>query len=282
MNDSTKKLYTNSLTRIIQILDTSNLPESLKKAKIVINAINNTELSQATKLLFVRTILFCNKFYPRIMTTAQYKIFDTYFKENSISSDDNRVKDINTNIISFKDYIKNVKNTFGSDSMSYLVTMMYYHYTVRDDFHLFLTDDIKSTTNPNTNYLFVKKHSPENTSSGFIVILNHYKTSAKYGRQMKALPLSVNKLLTNYIQKHDIKIGDYLFGKLKSLTNFVSKMNHEMNLSENTRGAISYFRHARITELLSNKNVTPTQRLKLADTMLHHPSTQLLYNRKFL
>jgi len=103
------------------------------------------------------------------------------------------------------------------------------------------------------------------------LIINQYKTSAKYGQIKVKLSLPLSNLIRKYIEKEGLLNGDYLFGD-KNLTSFVSKMNKQIGV----KGSISYFRQMSVSDLLS-KTPSAEERQALSAKMAHSRLTQIKY-----
>ena len=105
------------------------------------------------------------------------------------------------------------------------------------------------------------------------MIINEYKTSAKYGQIKVKLSLPLSNLIRKYIQNEALSNGDYLFGN-KNLTSYVSKMNKAINI----KGSISYFRQMSVSDLLKT-SPSAEERQALSAKMAHAPLTQIKYLR---
>jgi hypothetical protein len=109
------------------------------------------------------------------------------------------------------------------------------------------------------------------------ITIDEYKTSKKYGQLATTFSNENSLLLRNYIKKHKIPYGNYLFGKTRLLSDFVSKMNTAMGLTKKqTDGSINNFRHMVASEF---KYKNAEERVRLAKTMGHAPLTSLQYVR---
>jgi hypothetical protein len=205
------------------------------------------------------------------------RIKDHYIHQFNIikiaSNDEITEKQDNTSILSFKNYLEKIKDKFGTDSKEYLLSSLYFEVTLRDDFILKIVSTIPKGDAPkgdkNENYVVVPKR--ENIT----VIINHYKTSDKYGTIKVKLSTILSKMIRNFITYKNLNpLGDdYLFGN-KPLTQFVTKMNKTIGV----QGGINNFRKMSVSDLLNN-NPSPEERAKLAESMKHSPIVQTKYLR---
>ena len=68
------------------------------------------------------------------------------------------------------------------------------------------------------------------------------------------------------MKSNNIELGEHLFGKSPTNSDFVSKMNKKMGLS----GGTTLFRKMTVSD--------NEQRILLANTMIHSPVAQMKYN----
>ena len=107
---------------------------------------------------------------------------------------------------------------FGKDSKEHIISLLYKEVPVRDDFYLKIVDK-KYNTNDTNNYLVLKNNKLLD------VIINSYKTDKKYGQLTFHLSKALSKNILNYMKSNNIELGDHLFGKSPTNSDFVSKMN---------------------------------------------------------
>ncbi len=88
--------------------------------------------------------------------------------------------------------------------------------------------------------------------------------------------LILDRLLSDYINKNNIKYIQYVFGNQK-LSKFVSNMNKELGFPDG--GGVNLFRHMRVSEFMKEGNHSYEEREKLADEMGHSMVMQDMYNR---
>ena len=116
---------------------------------------------------------------------------------------------------------------------------------------------------------------PEDPSLPLTVIINKYKTYKKYGKINEKVTLPLSKLIREYITRNKIQYGDFLFGKAKKQSAFVSKMNKSIG---ETSG-VSIFRHMKASEY-DNDYRSPQEKAELAYKMKHSGLVNLAYVRK--
>jgi hypothetical protein len=286
MNANTKKFYRTALITIAKVLTTEDIGSYCKYANRTIKTLkktkqaDGTEYSVTTHLGWMRTLLFCfDNGLIKSPSPKQMAILQVEYQNTKIISDDRQLA-IKTEkeILSFADYKQKVLEKYGVESKEWLITSLYYEYTARDDFHLKLVNQMADTNDTEINYLVI----PMKKSSCCKVVLNHYKSVNQYGRQEQLLSKPLTLLLKSYIERNGIKFGDYLFGTTKTLTNFVSKMNGDLGITDQTDGAINNLRHMKITEILSIPNITNKERIALSNQMSHTPIMQLKYIRNLI
>lgn len=278
--DGTFKKYKDDLKRFVTITGCDDISQCLQKHSLIIKEINNGKMkngqpySNNTIKSVYQSILF-------IIDTLNIKVDKKpYEQEYNIrilkSNDDNAEKKENEEVFPFKTYMEKVKDKFGDDSKMYLIASMYDELTVRDNFQLKLVSNVKDIPNdigvgqgvPAINYLLVPK------SGNIKIVINSYKTEAKYGIINHTFKKNVSTMIRKYITNNSIKIDDYLFGD-KPLTQFVSSNNPKIGI----QGGINLFRQMKIADEIKLAK-TPEERLALADKMRHSPVSQLWYLRK--
>ena len=124
----------------------------------------------------------------------------------------------------------------------------------------------KYNTNVKNNYLVLKNNNLLD------VIINSYKTDKKYGQLTFHLSKALSKNILNYMKSNNLQLGDHLFGKSKTNTDFISKMNKKLNL----KGGVNYFRKMTVSGLLKN-HPDNEQRIQLANNMANSPVAQMKY-----
>jgi hypothetical protein len=74
------------------------------------------------------------------------------------------------------------------------------------------------------------------------------------------------------MKSNNLQLGDHLFGKSPTNSDFVSKMNKKMGLS----GGTTLFRKMTVSDLLKNQP-NNEERIQLANNMANSPVAQMKY-----
>jgi len=266
-SDGTLNKYKGDVKRLIQVTKCENINDCLKNPTEIIEIIDSSTFSINTKKSLYQTIVFL---VDNLKLNYSKKIFDAYkkafdiYKLKSLDLSTEKKKEI---IISFTDYLERVKTHFGEDSKMWLIANLYYEVTMRDDFILQIVSRIKDASDENTNYIVT-------STSQYTLIMNNYKTSNKYGALKIKLSKSLSSLIKQYITATNLNIGDYLFGD-KKLSNYITTHNKLIDVDD----GINFYRHAKITEEFSEKDLSAEERVELAAKMNHSPIVQLRYLR---
>ena len=104
------------------------------------------------------------------------------------------------------------------------------------------------------------------------IVLNEYKQDSHYGQIRHTCSSSLRKLITDYITKKSLKLGDLLFG-VPHLTDVVTLTNKRLGYTT----GINLYRHMKVNDVLKNCNCSYEERLELSKKMGHSPATQLKY-----
>ena len=151
-------------------------------------------------------------------------------KQNKIAAD--------KAVLPESDYSGKIVQEFGRESKEYLVTQLYLQIPCRDDLYLTVVPTLAaSKKDTKKNYCIVPRGN-----GACKVILNVYKTSAKYGDLTYDLDMKLSELIREWIAKHEIATGAPLWKDI-SLSSFVSKMNKKIGI----QGSINYLRHLAIS-----------------------------------
>ena len=196
------------------------------------------------------------------------KKFDLYKIE---SNDNTEKKKAEQTISTFDDYIDKVRERFGVISKMFTLVSLYKEVTLRDDFVLKIVPTLKDASDVKENYIVINKKD-EST-----LIINHYKTSKKYGQIKVKLSNDVSRLIRNYRQDENIKYGDYLFGS-SNLSQYLNNENKKIGITK-VGGGINYMRKMSVSDL-NALEPSAEKRAELAAKMKHSPLTQLKYLRK--
>jgi len=276
---SSKTKYLNDIKTFINITDCEQLEICLKKPKEILKLIeeatkkSNGELySVNSKKGFIQSVLVAITELKIKLPTKTTKMYKDYFESLKIkSSDENSKKQQEDKVQEFSKYLDTIKSMYGENSKQYIISKMYDEATIRDDFYLKVVSLVKDATDDKQNYIVVPR------SGNLKLIINTYKTEVKYGVMTFTLSSVLSSLIRNYIKTNSIATNDFLFGKAKTLTDYVSKMNKTIN----TAGGISYFRKMKISEILKDENINDaSKRVDLASKMGHSPAIQMRYFRE--
>lgn len=272
ISDGSRNKYKQDVKRLLSLTQCTNLIKCFKDYKTIINTIhsatkpNGESYSVNTKKALYQMIIYL---IDKLHLPISAKIKQHYLKQFDISkissNDHTKEKQENILIPSFDDYLKFIKDKFGENSKPFVLSSLYHEITLRDDFILKIISSSKEATDEKENYIIVPK------TSALTLIINHYKTSNKYGQIKVKISLPLSKMIRNYIKREKLVFGDYLFGS-NPLTSFVSKFNKQIGIN----GGISLYRQMSISDLL-HKNPDAEERQKLAEIMKHAPLTQLKY-----
>jgi len=267
--DGTLQKYLGDVKRLLVLTKCDNLNTCLKKPKEIIKLIDESEFSINTIKSLYQTIVFLiDKLelpYSKTIFNQYKNVFDVYKLK---SNEQAKEKTVEVSI-TFPEYLEKVKEKFGEQSKMYLLSKLYDEVTVRDDFQLQLVSSLKDTEDNNINYIVI----PTKASSQVTVVLNNYKTSNKFGKIEVKISKQLTTMLRNYIKDNNLQNGDYLFGK-KKLTSFVQTSNSKIGVV----GGTNLFRHMKVTELYK-PDMSPEERVELANKLLHSPIVQLRYLR---
>ena len=272
ISDGSRDKYKQDVKRLLSLTQCTNIIKCFKDYKNVIDTIhsatkpNSQPYSVNTKKSLFQMIIYL---IDKLQLPISAKIKQQYLKQFDISkissNDHTKEKQENILIPSFNDYLKSVREKFGSDSKEFVLSSLYHELTLRDDYQLKIISSSKEATDNKENYIIVPK------TSALTLIINHYKTSKKYGQIKAKLSLELSKMIRKYIKRENLVFGDFLFGN-KPLTSFVTKFNKQIHIN----GGISLFRMMSVSDLLKN-NPSAEERQKLAELMKHAPLTQLKY-----
>jgi len=264
----------------MRLTDCGNLIDCLKDHKRIINLIENgkqvrdpsKDYSLNTKKGLFQTIVYLIDNLHITLNANTIKIYKDKFEQYKIKSSDLNEERINhsfNGVIPYKDYMNKIKNKFGLNSKEYFIAKLYNEFTVRDAFQNLII--VKNTTNlsNDNNYIIVNKNKSK-------IILNQYKTQAKYKKITHEVSAELDKFLKKYISNKNIDYGETLFGKSP-----LSKLIGNMNSSVDVEGSINTLRHMKVSEEIKNiKDVD--KRHQLASIMLHSPVTQQRYMRELI
>ena len=278
LNETDTKNYKSHLNTVFKILNTKNYVTAIGNARTVINKINKAKHNASAPTLYkVNTKKSIFQAIIRTITQLNLPVsqnqFQTYLLEFEAlkldSIEENRKKQEQEPVISFKAYLVKVKEHFGTAGKEWLMASLYNELTLRDDFHLKIVDTAEEADKDKEHqYLILPKNTTQLT-----IIINKYKTEKKYGPIREQLSKSLSTLIRKYIKSQKIEYGQYLFGNKEKNGPYVTKMNKEMGLT----GSVTAYRHMKASEI--KFSLTSKQRVQIAARMRHSPLVSLRYVR---
>jgi hypothetical protein len=286
----TRETYVVDIKRVFTTTGCSNMKACLTSYKKMITSIvngKNPKTQQAYSINSIKqtlqSVLFVGTKYmdnfellfkkPKASQIKKY-ITTQFEKYKELSKNQNTERQSTKEYPTFNDYLSKVIEKYGESSKEYLISYLYSHFTVRDNFkNMLIIDNIKDN-NGKDNFLLISRNK-------IMFIVNDFKTKKKYERlQFTVTDTKLKKLVKAYVNnpvnvKNREKFGNnYLFGK-SSLSPFVSKLNKSIGYDD--LGGINVFRHMRISD--SNPNISFEERKKLSDSMGHSITVQSQYRR---
>ena len=277
-NLNTLSCHKKRLISFFSITKIENLETGLNDFDNISNLFENATYGKDNKLYKLNTkknilesVLFClDNFDINISPELRTKYQNFYSKIKLMSNDELNDKKNNDDhsIITWKEYESKIKTKFGIHSKEYLVISLYAECNARDDFDLYIVNDIELIKEDLTKNYLIRENNL------FIICMQHYKTSKNKQPIFIKLSIELNNLLVNYIKTN--KIDDRLFPTKNGINSpFVSAMNKKIDV----KGSINTIRHIIISSNL-NSNLTPEERVDLANNSFHSINTQADYKRK--
>ena len=245
---------------------------TLQKLALQLKVQKSTNLS--TKKGFIQSIVYIIDALKVPLSPHLRQQHIDYFSELKILSNDEvneRKADPEYDVIPYNEYLRRIRITFGNDSKEYLMSMLYNEVTARDNFGELFIANTPQQISPNKNYLLVPR-------KGLLtIILQKYKTSKRYGKVVVPLSNELLQLFRNYLGDN-VVAGQRVFPEYNNgLTDFIGKMNRKIGIPS---GSINYIRQSKISEIMSIiHRISPAEKVKLANNMLHSPVAQLKYVR---
>jgi hypothetical protein len=273
------KTYVNNLKQFMRISGCNDLEKCLKEHNKIIDFIENGQkkngsglYSNNTKAGLYQTILYLIDTFGLKIDKTPYK--DKWLLSKAINNEKVKTDNETLEVPTWSEYLERVKDSYGDNSMEYLLINIYKEVPMRDDMQLLLTDG-KIEFSDNINYLVM----PEKKTKKIKLLINKYKTGETYGKYEQELRLPLTRMINKYIKENNILIGGYLFGN-KKLTGIVSNINKTIGYDSEKYKAtgINFIRKIAI----ANANTTsPENQLNLAKSMGHSTETQQrIYKRK--
>ena len=277
-NEISMKTHIQRMKIIQRLTDFNDLEQDLLDYEKMIDCIengtygkNNKPYMNNTKKNMMESLLYCfDNIDIQLDIDIRKKYQDYYDKLKIISNDQLNVSKTSqlNEIMHFEDYRNKILERFGKESKEFLLVKLYETACARDDFNLYIVHDLEETKQDKTkNYLVM-------TNEYYVICIQNYKTSTEKEAVYIKVNEDVKELINNYINKHDIV--DRLFETKSGLhSQFIGKMNRKIGIV----GSINWIRHCVISSELGNLDITPEERLRLAQKCFHSPITSLNYQR---
>jgi hypothetical protein len=278
-SENIQSIYINNTKQLADILDIINFQTAFKPFKNVIYKIETATLKNDSSKLYsinskkslYQTILKLKDLLDIPMTKPSLQAYKDKFEEYKIeSSDQSKQKSQDEEVADFDEYLKDVKTEYGEVSMPYIIASLYNLSGFRDDLQLKIIEkETKQTDKENKiNYIIVPLSDKVNCT----IILNKYKTAAKYERNDIIIPKPLSKLIRKYMKNEDLDYNDYLFGN-KSLVKDIIKFNKKIGYDI----TINTLRKMKVS---GSDLTTPKKRVEVAKQMHHSTKTTENYKHK--
>ena len=203
-----------------------------------------------------------------------FEIYKSKFNEFKIlksrKQESNQIKEVPL----FTTILNKAKEHYGEKSEFYLYLLIYSLSPMRDDHQLNIVNDIKKANKKTENYIVVKKTTGN-------IIINHYKTQAKYQQLTYEITPNVLKLVKGFIEtkEFDYNKDDYLFGAGK-MSKWVGSSLKQLGVDIKGQ-CINVLRHSIVSEFhILNPDATAKQQLDFATSLGHSHQMDLQYIRQ--
>lgn len=257
--------------------------KSLRNWQALISDIKNAKQTSKTKLgqpyeqatikarlqAIVKMITIVPYMGQFISAEIKKHYLDDFSLQKTITTQNQKKKKEETKLMSFVNYLPILKEKYGEDRKEFVIGAIYSNTGIRDDLQLMAVRTVEETKDPKINYIVIpteKKQQP-------FMILNHYKTSKKYGQGHKyEFTPYVSKVIRGYFEDtaNHLQYGSYLLGD-KKLTGYISNFNQKLTLPHPI--TINTYRKMFVGDNLDD-NATPEDMHRLASTMLHSVGVQ--------
>ena len=269
------------ITTFFRVVECDNIPAclvsfenvklKLETAKQVIR--KNDLYSNNSKKAYIQAVLTC---ITRLKIPVDKDIVDKYkkyfelLKMQSAKDSDLKRKSPKHAVLYFPDYLRKIKEQFGETSKQYLISRMYAECTCRDNFGgMKIVASLNNANDDKINYLVI------NDNTGYFV-LHKFKTSKRYGTIQVELSDGLITLLKNYIDKHKLTSTLFPENRKNGLSDYLSAMNKKIGVNG---GGVNPIRHMMVETILSNENVSDSDKYDLSTRMGHSPHVQTEYRR---
>ena len=269
------------ITTFFRVVECDNIPaclvsfENVKlKLETAKQVIRKNELySNNSKKAYIQAVLTC---ITRLKIPVDKDIVDKYkkyfelLKMQSAKDSDLRRKSPKHAVLYYPDYLRKIKEQFGETSKQYLISRMYAECTCRDNFGgMKIVASLDNANDDKINYLVI------NDNTGYFV-LHKFKTSKRYGTIQVELSDGLITLLKNYIDKHKLTSTLFPENRKNGLSDYLSAMNKKIGVNG---GGVNPIRHMMVETILSNENVSDSDKYDLSTRMGHSPHVQTEYRR---
>ena len=270
-----------AITTFFRIVECDNIPaclvsfENVKlKLETAKQIVRPTELySNNSKKAYIQAVLMCItrlKIPIDKVIVDKYKKYFELLKMQSVKEATVKRKSPKHAVLYFPDYVRKIHEKFGETSKQYLIAKMYAECTCRDNFGgMTIVASLADANDNEINYLVI------NETNGYF-ILHKYKTSNTYGRIQVPLSNELIALLKNFIEKHKFTKKLFPENTNNGLSDYISTMNKKIGV---TGGGINPLRHMMVETILSNENVSDSDKYDLSTRMQHSPNVQTEYRR---
>ena len=274
-NESTRKSHLNRIKSFFEIQKKEKL--NLFDYQNIIDNITNSTYGKhdtiyktSSKKNILESFLYCLDNFVTIEPAIREKYQDYYLsiKIIAIQELDDKKTNPENSVISWTEYEKRILEKFGIDSKQFLIIQIYKECLGRDDFDLWLINDLESINKDKTkNYLII--HDDDK----YEICMQSYKTSKGKDPIFIELSCEVSFLINNYIKKNNIQ--ERLFPtKQGKNSSWISQMNKRIDVD----GSINTIRHIVISSFSQNMNAE--ELVQLSKRCFHSVSTQPFYKRQ--
>jgi hypothetical protein len=286
--ESTKKTYFAALDVIFRVSNSDDMGKFIKQYSVFKKHLetakkmrgSNEEYGLSALRTHIKMIVICCDPEQPVKIPVKPDLFEKYrewYKVVTLKYDEERIvakENPDNAVMLFPQYKEKILENYGEDSKQFLIVSMYDEVTLRDDYgELLIVSSDRDIKNNKGNYLI----NPRGLTVNCKLVIQSYKTSEHNGTLRYNLSRSLTKLLRNYIENNDLT--DKLFPTYftSGLSQVVTQMSKKLGI--NSKGGTNYLRHSKITTMLSNSNISPEERIKLATSMGHSVNIQSEYER---
>lgn len=281
MAKRTQQTYTSDFKRLFKATDCKSLRPCLNNLKHMNKSIDeNPNYGSSAKRGIFQSLLKIWDNIGLIMfneakaSKIKKELVDQFEKYVFLTKKLTTEKNKTISVPIWTEYISRTKTNFGTDSVEYLLAVLYSNFTIRDDFsEMRIVSTMNEAKNKDYNFFVLNKN--------MTFVINRFKTDNKYSKLVYKVEIPELKTL---LAKHIIKksFGDYLFGKSK-LSSIVSKINKINGYTYNDKsvGGVNFLRHITASQLsdFDYDDLNYEERKKLAENMLHSVATNAMYRR---